>query len=260
MAIEKQHVESLEEIVFKGRNKEYGSYQLRINYKRYVTTSLIIGLVILSVVVGYPLITAFVNKSKLIREKEREVGVTMERMKQEEAPPPPPPPPPPEALVEKVKFTPPVVVEDTTIETGLTSMDDLNKKTNTEAPPDETEVEVKAEKPQVIEQPTQTEIFTVVEEQPGYPGGESARISFLQQNIKYPEEAKELGIQGKVFVTFVVEVDGSITDVRILRGIGGGCDEEAKRVVRAMPRWVPGKQRGVPVRVQFNLPIKFTLQ
>jgi len=181
-------------------------------------------------------------------------------MKQEEAPPPPPPPPPPEALVEKVKFTAPVVVEDTTIETGLTSMDDLNKKGNTEVPTEDVEVEVKDEKPQVIEQPQQAEIFTVVEEQPGYPGGEEARIRYLQESIKYPEEAKELGIQGKVFVTFVVEVDGSITDVRVLRGIGGGCDEEAIRVVKSMPKWVPGKQRGVPVRVQFNLPIKFTLQ
>jgi protein TonB len=78
--------------------------------------------------------------------------------------------------------------------------------------------------------------------------------------MKYPEEAKELGVQGKVFVTFVVEVDGSITDVKVLRGIGSGCDDEAVRVVKSMPKWVPGKQRGVPVRVQFNLPINFKLQ
>jgi protein TonB len=72
--------------------------------------------------------------------------------------------------------------------------------------------------------------------------------------------AKESGIQGRVFVTFVVEKDGSVTDVRVLRGIGGGCDEEAIRVVQKMPKWKAGKQRGKPVRVQFNLPIKFTLQ
>lgn len=260
MAIVKQRVEPMEEIVFKNRNKDYGSYMLRKMYKKYVTTSVLIGLFILSVVVGYPLITAYINQNKLIREKEKEVGVTMERLAQEEAPPPPPPPPPPEAMVEKVKFTAPVVVEDTTIETGLTSMDDLNKTSSNEAPAEEVEVEIKDEGPRVIETPVQAEIFTVVEEQPGYPGGEEARIGFLQQNIKYPEEAKELGIQGRVFVTFVVEVDGSISDVRVLRGIGGGCDEEAIRVVKAMPKWVPGKQRGVPVRVQFNLPIKFTLQ
>lgn len=259
MAIEKQRVESLEDMVFKTRNKEYGSYMLRKKYKRHVTISLLFGLLCLSVTVGYPLITAYMNRSKQIREKEKSVTAEMLNAPQEEAPPPPPPPPPPEALVEKVKFTAPKVSEDTTIETGLATQDDLANKT-TEAPSEEVEVEVKDDKPQVIEQPQQAEIFTVVEEQPGYPGGEEARIRYLQESIKYPEEAKELGIQGKVFVTFVVEVDGTITDVRVLRGIGGGCDEEAMRVVRSMPKWVPGKQRGVPVRVQFNLPIKFTLQ
>jgi protein TonB len=260
MAIEKQHVESLEDIVFKNRNKEYGSYFLRKKYRRYLTISLLIGFITIGAVVAYPLINAYINKERLVREKEKEVGVNIENLKQEELPPPPPPPPPPEQMVEKVKFTAPVVVDDTTIETGLATQDDLSSKANTEVPTEEVEVEMKDEGPKVIETPVQAEIFTVVEEQPGYPGGEEARISFLQQNIKYPEEAKELGIQGRVFVTFVVEVDGSISDVRVLRGIGGGCDEEAIRVVRAMPKWVPGKQRGVPVRVQFNLPIKFTLQ
>lgn len=102
-------------------------------------------------------------------------------------------------------------------------------------------------------------IFTVVEENPGFPGGEEERMRYLQQNLKYPQMARESGIQGTVYVTFVVEKDGSITDVRILRGIGGGCDEEAARVVKAMPRWNPGKQRGQSVRVQFNLPIRFVL-
>jgi protein TonB len=260
MAIEKQRVEPLDEIVFQNRNKEYGSYVLRKKYRKYMTIALIIGLFTLSVAVAYPLITAYITKGKLVREKEKEVGIEMKDIAHEEAPPPPPPPPPPEALVEKVKFTAPVVVEDTTIETGLATQDDLSTKVNTEVPTEDVEVEIKDEAPKVIETPVQAEIFTVVEEQPAYPGGEEARIAFLQNNIKYPEEAKELGIQGKVFVTFVVEVDGSITDVRVLRGIGGGCDEEAIRVVRSMPKWVPGKQRGVPVRVQFNLPIKFTLQ
>jgi protein TonB len=260
MAIETQHVEPLEDIVFKNRNKEYGSYYLRKKYRKFLTISLIIGFVLVGVIVAYPLINAYINKERLIREKEKEVGVTIDNIKQEDAPPPPPPPPPPEAMVEKVKFTAPVVVEDTTIEVSMANMDDLNKKGNVEAPTEDIVVDVKDDGPKVIETPVQQEIFTVVEEQPGYPGGEEARIGFLQQNIKYPEEAKELGIQGKVFVTFVVEVDGAISDVRVLRGIGGGCDEEAIRVVKSMPKWVPGKQRGVPVRVQFNLPIKFTLQ
>ncbi len=104
------------------------------------------------------------------------------------------------------------------------------------------------------------EIFTVVESMPEYIGGDEARMSFLQENIKYPQLARESGIQGTVFVTFVVETNGSVTDVRVLRGIGGGCDEEAVRVVKIMPKWKPGMQRSKPVRVQFTMPIRFTLQ
>jgi protein TonB len=104
------------------------------------------------------------------------------------------------------------------------------------------------------------QIFMVVESMPEFPGGEAALHQYLAENIKYPQMAKESGIQGRVFVTFVVEKNGKVTDVKVLRGIGGGCDEEAIRVVKNMPSWAPGKQRGKPVRVQFNLPVKFTLQ
>ncbi|HAW59166.1 MAG TPA: energy transducer TonB [Bacteroidales bacterium] len=110
------------------------------------------------------------------------------------------------------------------------------------------------------EQIEEQEIFTIVESMPEFPGGEEARMKFLLQNIKYPQIARESGIQGVVYVTFVVEPDGSITNVKVIRGIGGGCDEEAVRVVKMMPKWIPGNQRGKPVRVQFNMPIKFTLQ
>ncbi len=101
--------------------------------------------------------------------------------------------------------------------------------------------------------------LTIVEEMPQFPGGEEALYKYLVENLTYPQTAKEKGIQGKVWITFVVEKDGSITDVRIMRDIGGGCGEEAMRVVRNMPKWKPGKQNGVLVRVQFNLPVSFTL-
>jgi len=103
-------------------------------------------------------------------------------------------------------------------------------------------------------------IFTVVESMPGFPGGDHAIIKYLGNNINYPEMARESGIQGRVFVTFVVEKDGQVSNVKVLRGIGGGCDEEAIRVVQQMPNWIPGKQRNIPVRVQFNLPIRFVLR
>ena len=105
----------------------------------------------------------------------------------------------------------------------------------------------------------QEEVFMVVENPPKYPGGEPARQEFFAENMKYPKKAKEQGIQGKVYITFVVEPNGSVTNIQVLRGIGGGCDEEAIRVIRLMPNWEPGTQRGQAVRVQVNMPIKFSL-
>ena len=106
----------------------------------------------------------------------------------------------------------------------------------------------------------ETPPFIIVQDMPMFPGGTSELMRYLATNIKYPPYAKEAGIQGRVFINFIVETDGSITNVKILRGIGGGCDEEAIRVVKNMPKWKPGMQRGKPVRVPFNLPVKFTLQ
>jgi len=105
----------------------------------------------------------------------------------------------------------------------------------------------------------EAEIFTVVEESPHYPGGDEMRIKFLQENIKYPQAARESSLSGLVYITFIVETDGTITNIRVLRGIGGGCDEEAVRVIKLMPKWTPGKQRGKPVRVQFSMPVQFKL-
>lgn len=103
------------------------------------------------------------------------------------------------------------------------------------------------------------EVFHFVEVQPEFPGGMDSMYAYIVKNLKYPEKAKAEGIEGRVFVTFTIEKDGSVSNVKILRGIGGGCDEAAKEVVEKMPKWKPGTQRGKPVRVQFNLPIKFEL-
>jgi periplasmic protein TonB len=106
---------------------------------------------------------------------------------------------------------------------------------------------------------TENPVFSIVESEPSFPGGDKARIKFLQENVVYPRVARESGIQGTVYATFVVERDGNITDIRILRGIGGGCDDEVVRVLRLMPEWIPGKCGDDCVRVQFNMPMKFTL-
>lgn len=105
----------------------------------------------------------------------------------------------------------------------------------------------------------ETPIFTVVEEMPEFPGGRDELFKYVASEVKYPEEAKKKGIQGRVFVTYVVEKDGSISNVTLLRGVEKSLDAEALRVIKGMPKWTPGKQKGKPVRVQFNLPIHFTL-
>ncbi len=102
-------------------------------------------------------------------------------------------------------------------------------------------------------------VFTLVKPMPKYTGGEQARNKYLMENIKYPESALKQGIQGTVYVSFIVEKDGSVSNVKILRGIGGGCNEEALRVVKEMPRWTPGLYKGKPARVLFNMPIYFKL-
>lgn len=104
-----------------------------------------------------------------------------------------------------------------------------------------------------------TLVFTIVEKMPQFIGGEKARIDYLNKNINYPYVARTSGIEGRVDVSFIVDTDGSISDVKILRGIGGGCDEEAIRLVTGMPLWEPGKQRGKPVKVRFNMPLIFIL-
>ena len=103
-------------------------------------------------------------------------------------------------------------------------------------------------------------IFTIVEEMPSFPGGDAARNKFLSENIVYPTQASENGIQGTVYVSFIVNTDGKTENIKILRGIGGGCDEEAMRVVKLMPRWKPGKQNGKMVSVFYTMPVYFKLQ
>jgi protein TonB len=122
---------------------------------------------------------------------------------------------------------------------------------------EDTKVEVVQRQEEAVEE---EQIFTIVEEMPSFQGGEAELFKYLGKAIKYPQMAQESGISGVVYVTFVVDKDGKIRDAKVLRGIGGGCDEEAIRVVKAMPAWKPGKQRGKPVTVQYNLPIRFTLK
>lgn len=163
----------------------------------------------------------------------------------EDEPPPPEetPPPPEEPEVPPPPTDEPEEVENDEEETQM-SMAPIDveppKVTNTPPPPPE-------------------KIVDFPEEQPSFPGGEEEMMKFIQKNIKYPEMAVQMGDQGRVYVQFVVETDGSITQVKTVRGVTTELDREAERVVKSMPKWTPGKQRGRPVRVRYTVPIYFRL-
>lgn len=171
-------------------------------------------------------------------EEEEMIPIT-----QQAPPPPPPPPPPPQTIVLEI------VEDDEEIEEEIDIDSEMDENTEIEI--------IEVEEEEVVEEP---EIFTIVEDMPSFPGGEAKLYEYLGKNIKFPPMAKDAGIQGIVFVTFVVKENGAIDGVRVLRGIGGGCDEEAVRVIKNMPSWKPGKQRGKNVRVQYNMPIRFILK
>ncbi len=217
----------------------------KANLEKHKTTFTLIGLVITLSLVWY----AFEYKSydhqkieiqqNVMLDDEEDVVLQTERQE----PPPPPPPPQQTTIIE--------IVDD-----NIDVDDDLNIDAETD---DDEDIEEQVITDEDEGEDQEEQIFVFVEDQPGYPGGDEARLKYLRDNIKYPEMAKESGIQGTVYVTFVVEKDGSISNVKVLRGIGGGCDEEAVRVIKNMPKWKPGKQRGRPVRAQFNMPIRFIL-
>ena len=160
------------------------------------------------------------------------------------------PPPPPAAVAPPPVVAPEIKVVENTVETK-----DIEIKSSEEtgeaveaAPIDNGPEEVEEE-----------EIFMRVEKAPAFPGGQKAMMEYLMKNIKYPAACQEAGIQGRVIVQFVVEKDGSIADVQVIKAVNPYLDKEAVRVVSTMPKWSPGKQRGKPVRVRFTLPVTFRL-
>jgi len=173
-------------------------------------------------------------------------------------PPPPPPPPPPKLEIveddEVIEEEPEIIDTEADEEVEVDIPDDINLDDFDDEGEEEVEVVIEEEEPE------EPEIFSIVEQMPEFPGGQAKMFKFISKNIKYPAMARENGISGTVFVMFVVNEDGAISDVQVRRGIGGGCDEEALRVVKKMPKWNAGKQRGKPVKVSFTLPIKFKLE
>ena len=263
------------DLIFEGKNQAYGAYKLRKGTSRRNIISIIIVVVVallaFSVIAIKKIVDANIEKvastqvTELsnLEQKQKKAEVKKQIKVQE-----------PEKVVERVKssvkFTAPVIKKDSEVkpEDEIKTQDQLmqNKaaigsfdvKGNDDANGEvlkAKEVIAQPEPPKVEE----NKVFDMVEEMPSFPGGPAALMQFLQSNTHYPAVAQENGVQGRVTVSFVVEKDGSITDVQVARSADPSLDKEAVRVVKSMPRWTPGRQNGSTVRVKFNVPVTFRL-
>lgn len=287
------------DLVFEGRNKQYGAYVLRQNTgKRNVWA--MIGILLLGVVIwGGLTLKNIVDEANAraladqaaelsalqeaeVQKEEKEPEVERQQIEEQKV----------EEKVEEVKssvaFQVPEIKPDELVKNEVKSQDDIMEKkeaigdydvkgNNEDAaklevkeaimnePVKEVVEEKEEPKPEPVvvkEEPPVVEdkVFEVVEQQPSFPGGTAALMQYLSSNIKYPVVAQENGVQGRVVVGFIVDKDGSITNVNVLRGVDPSLDREAERVVKSMPKWVPGKQNGQAVKVKFNVPVTFKLQ
>jgi protein TonB len=247
------------DIVFEGKNKTYGAYELRKSNTKTTVRALIIGAVLFSVLVAAPLIMSLLPDSSGDDDSLDTKIVTMKLPPKKEEPkkdlPPPPPPPP---IVDQVKFVKPVVAkaEEVTEEPPkITEIKDkkLGNETIKGDPDAELTVEPVGNGPAaVVEEDNSIYNTAGIEVKPDFPGGMEKFYKFVGNNYQTPEED---GLKGKVYVTFVVEKDGSLTDIKVIRDIGYGTGKEAIRVLNKCPKWTPGEQNGKKVRVLYSLPI-----
>jgi len=246
------------EIVFEGRNKRYGAYDLRKSITKSTTRAFIIGTIVFAILVSIPTIMRMIpdaQEDTTLDQKITAVKMPPKQEKPKENLPPPPPPPP---KVDQVKFVKPVVAKAEEVVEEIAVVKDLkDKNIGKETIKGDPDAELTVE-------PVGTGVAAVVEEdntvyntagievKPDFPGGMDKFNQFVAKNYQTPEEE---GLKGKVYVTFVVEKDGSLTDIKVLRDIGYGTGKEAIRVLNKCPKWTPGEQNGKKVRCTFSLPI-----
>ena len=254
-----KHVESLEDMVFRNKNKLYGAYSLRRKYSKYLTLSLILALFLMLSGLAYPVIASFIIKHRGVNTPPGGNYDPIPPPKTETPALPLPPPPPPADPVKYARFIPPTIVIDS-IESDYGKQSSLADIKPVPPPTVDIGIEPVVDKKEPTIAIVEKQVpQTSVQEMPRFPGGDAELFAFLHKNLIYPPEARIIEMAGIVYVAFVVELDGSITDVKIERGIGSYCDDEAIRLVKSMPNWTPGKQNNIPVRVRYVLRVKFTL-
>ncbi len=269
-----KNTENFDDIIFENRNKAYGAYFLRKNYSNYLTRAVIIGSSCFVLLFG----GAFTYNKYILPNL---TPINLNKGTWVILPPPVEPPieipettpPPPENKIDSpasISYLPPQAVVDDMpiIETPPPSLDEMEGKAISNVTFDGPESDLMippAVVPEItkkidLDTPDEGKVFVAVEQQPQFPDGDKALYKFLSYNIQYPQAAARANVSGKVYVKFVVEKDGSIGNVEITKGIGFGCDEEAERVIKLMPKWTPGKQNGKAVRVYFNMPVVYRLE
>lgn len=264
MKAEQLKSQSWEDIVFEYRNKEYGAYFNRKSYSKHVLLGLIITIVTGALLLATPTIIDWIKG-----QTEKEPAPTRTVKYTDLAPPPPienkPPPPkleipPPVKTI--IKYLPPKVTDKEIVEEEEMPTVEEIKQNEVGNENIEGTGEVIFEEPVeevVKEESDENQIFQIVEQMPVPENGMEALYRWISKTIKYPNAARRMGVEGTVFVGFVVNADGQISDVKTVKGISSECDKEAERVIRMMPPWSPGKQNGKAVRVKYVLPVKFKL-
>ena len=258
------------DLIFEGRNKEYGAYKMRARAARRLNFSVVLVIVIAAVGFSIPRLITMVTPEK--KEVMTEVTTLSQleepEVKQEEVQKVQPVAPPPPALKSSIKFTAPVIKKDEEVadEDQMKSQEELTESKVTisiadvQGTDEEGGVLVEDLKQVVTEAPVEEEVFDMVEQAPQFPGGQAELMSWLGKNIRYPVIAQENGIQGRVVCQFVVGSDGSVRDIKVVRSLDPSCDKEAVRVIQSMPKWIPGRQNGKAVSVRYTLPVTFRLQ
>ena len=246
------------DIVFEGRNKAYGAYELRKENPKTTMRAMLIGSVIFVFLLATPLLAKLIPDSDdddVVRDEK----ITTVKLAPKEKPPenlPPPPPPPPK--VDQVKFVKPVVAKaEEVIEEPPKIVELKDKKIGDETIKGDPDAPLSIDPvgtgpANAIVEDNNIYNTAGIEVKPDFPGGLEKFYKFVANNYRTPEEE---GLKGKVFITFVVEKDGSLTDIKVIRDIGYGTGKEAIRVLKSSPRWNPGEQNGKKVRVLYSLPI-----
>ena len=254
--------QSWEDIVFENRNKNYGAYLNRKSYSKTVVVATSMTVLVMVFVLAFPMLKELFRSNDVVEDdgKLKQMTVNLDQ------PPPispnqPPPPdiriPPPIKTV--IKFLPPKVTDKEVVEEEEMPTIEEIKQNETGTENVEGTSEVIFEEPVEEVKEDVNKVFLVVEQPPEFEGGIEAMYKFIYKNVKYPASARRMNVEGSVYVGFVVDADGKISEASVIKGISADCDKEALRVVKLMPKWRPGKQSGRAVRVKYVLPIKYRL-